>query len=160
MRPIVVSTHVSRSPDEVFAFLDVLANHMQFTDHMLVEWSFSGPPSGIGAAARARAATSGKQWVDITVTESVPPARTVEETIGANGKRRTRGTYSLVATGGGTDIGFKLEYLEAPLSERILAPAIRGYMRRVNGTAMRRLAGLFEEPRAEATPGDGASTVA
>ena len=160
MRAIAVSAHVSRSPDEVFSFLDVLANHVQFTDHMLVDWSFSGPASGVGALARARAATSGNQWMDVSVIESVPATRTVEETVGAKGKRRTRGTYSLVERDGGTDVSFELEYLEAPLSERILAPAIRRYTRRMNTTAMRRLAALLEEPRAGAAAEGGASTLA
>ena len=140
MKPIFVSVRVDRPRDEVFAFLDVLANHVQFTDHMLIDWSFDGPVAGVGGKARERANMPGEHWMDTEVLESVPPIRTVEETVGANGKRRTRGTYTLEELpGGATDIHFQLEYLEAPGPERLAAPLIRAYMKRANAKAMRRL---------------------
>jgi hypothetical protein len=46
MKPISVSVRVDRPREDVFAFLDVLADHAQFTDHMLVDWSFDGPAAG------------------------------------------------------------------------------------------------------------------
>jgi hypothetical protein len=140
MKPISVSVRVDRPREEVFAFLDVLANHVQFTDHMLIDWSFDGPVAGVGGKARERANMPGEHWMETEVLESVPPIRTVEETVGANGRRRTRGTYTLEELPGGTDIHFQLEYLEAPRSERLAAPLIRAYMKRANAKAMRRLA--------------------
>jgi hypothetical protein len=140
MKPISVSVRVDRPREEVFAFLDVLANHVQFTDHMLIDWSFDGPAAGVGGKARERANMPGERWMETEVLESVPPVRTVEETVGANGKRRTRGTYTLEELpGGATEIHFQLEYLEAPGSERLAAPLIRAYMKRANAKAMRRL---------------------
>jgi hypothetical protein len=118
----------------------VLANHEQFTDRMLVDWSVDGPAAGVGGKARMRANAPGEQWMEMEVVESVPPVRTVEETVGAHGKRRTRGTYTLdELPDGATDAHFQLEVLQAPLSERLAAPLIRAYMRRANGKAMRRL---------------------
>ena len=38
MKPINVSARVDRPREKVFAFLDVLPNHVGFTDHMLVDW--------------------------------------------------------------------------------------------------------------------------
>jgi hypothetical protein len=140
MKPICVSVRVDRPRGEVFAFLDVLANHVQFTDHMLIDWSFDGPIAGVGGKARVRANMPGEQWMETEVLESVPPIRTVEETVGVNGKRRTRGTYRLEELpGDATHIHFQLEYLEAPRSERLAAPLIRAYMKRANAKAMRRL---------------------
>jgi hypothetical protein len=140
MKPISVSVRVDRPREEVFAFLDVLANHVQFTDHMLIDWSFDGPAAGVGGKARERANMPGEQWMETEVLESVPPIRTVEETVGANGKRRTRGTYTLEELpGDATEIHFQLEYLETPGSERLAAPLIRAYMKRANAKAMRRL---------------------
>jgi hypothetical protein len=54
MKPVTVSITVPTGRDEVYGFLDVPANHEPFTNHMLVDWSYSGPPSGVGARARMR----------------------------------------------------------------------------------------------------------
>jgi hypothetical protein len=99
----------------------------------------------------------GEHWMETEVLESVPPIRTVEETVGANGKRRTRGTYTLEELpAGATEIHFQLEYLEAPGSERLAAPLIRAYMKRANAKAMRRLG----EALARSEPQMGASRAA
>ena len=92
MKPATVSVRIDRSREDVFSFLDALVNHPQFTDHMLVDWTVDGPAAGLGAKARLRANVPGNQWMEMEVVESVPPVQTVEETIGAHGKRRTRGT--------------------------------------------------------------------
>src|SRR3954452_21416963 len=39
VQPIVVTTSSAHPREEVFAFLDVMANHEPFTNHMLVDWS-------------------------------------------------------------------------------------------------------------------------
>jgi hypothetical protein len=142
MKPVIVSTKAAKPVAEVYAFLDVLANHELFNDHMLVDWKFSGPERGVGAKARARANTIGSQdWTDFEVVEAEPPSRIVEEGVGAGGKRHTRGTYRLEEPpDGGTQISFELEWLEASRAERLCPPLIRTFVRRTNGKAMRRLA--------------------
>jgi hypothetical protein len=141
MKPIEVSTRTDRPREEVFAFLDVLANHEPFTDHMLVDWSFDGPAAGVGARARVRANLPGpKDWVEMEVKEAEPPRRSVEESVGANGTRRTRGTYVLEEEpGGGTLISFTLEFLEIPRRERLVMPLLRAWLKRGNARAMERL---------------------
>ena len=141
MQPIVVSVSVDRPREEVFAFLDVLPNHVGFTDHMLVDWSFSGPPSGVGAKCRMRAALPGpKDWLELEVIESRAPVTTVEETVGAKGRRRTRGTYTLEELpGGGTVVRFELRWLQTSLLDRLVAPLTHRWLRRGNEGAMRRL---------------------
>jgi hypothetical protein len=42
MKPVTVSVTVPNDREEVYAFLDVLANHEPFTDHMMVDWTYSG----------------------------------------------------------------------------------------------------------------------
>jgi carbon monoxide dehydrogenase subunit G len=142
MKPVTVSTTVAKPVAEVYEFLDVLANHEGFLDHMLVDWRFSGPRRGVGAKARARANTIGSQdWTDLELVEAEPPSRIVEQGVGAGGKRHTRGTYGLEElSGGGTRISFELEWLEASKAERLCPPLIRAFVRRTNGKAMRRLA--------------------
>lgn len=141
MKPISVSVKVDRPRDEVFPFLDALANHEQFTDHMLVDWTYSGPAAGIGAKARMRANVPGpKDWIDMEVIAAQAPVTTVEESVGAKGRRRTRGTYTLEELpGGGTHVRFELAYVKMPLSERLMAPLLRAWLKRGNEKAMRRL---------------------
>jgi len=141
MKPITVSVRVDRPREEVFSFLDVLANHEAFTDHMLVDWTLSGQPAGVGARARMRAPLPGpKDWLELEVLESEAPVRTVEETVGAKGRRRTRGTYVLDALpGGGTLVRFELAFVEVPRRERLFAPLLRGWLARANAKAMERL---------------------
>lgn len=156
MKPITVSVRVDRPREEVYAFLDVLANHEPFTNHMLVDWSVSGPAAGVGARARMRANLPGPEdWVEMTVVDAQPAERIVEESVGAKGRRRTRGTYTLHALAdGGTDVRFELAYLEAPRAERLLAPLLRLWLARANATAMRRLGETLASHRPLATARD------
>jgi hypothetical protein len=141
MKPVIVSVDVPQSREQVFAYLDVLSNHEAFTDHMLIDWTCSGPASGVGAKARMRAKAPGKaQWIDMTAIASTPPESSVEESVGAGGRRRTRGTYTLSQLPhGGTAVQFRLDFLELPPAERLFLPLIRARLKRDNAKAMQRL---------------------
>jgi uncharacterized protein YndB with AHSA1/START domain len=145
MKPITVSTTVAKPVAEVYEHLDVLANHEAFTDHMLVDWSLSGPAKGVGSKARVRANAPGKkQWTEITVVDAEPPRRIVERSVGAGGRRMTQGTYELEPEGvDRTRVNFTFEYLEAPAPERIMAPLLRLWLRHGNQKAMDRLAEIL-----------------
>lgn len=146
MKPIIVSTSVARPREQVFDFLDLLANHAGFNDHMFTDWSFSGPERGVGAKARARVnAPASREWAEFEVIESERPVRTVEQGVSANGKRRTRGTYRLSEReDGGTDVSFELAWEQVPRSERLFPPLSRAFLRRALRKAMRRLAQQLE----------------
>ena len=74
------------------------------------------------------------------VVESRPSERIVERAIGAQGRRRTRGTYTLSdAPGGGTHVASKLAYESMPPRERLLSPLLRIWLQRGNQKAMDRL---------------------
>ena len=74
------------------------------------------------------------------VVESRRPERIVERTIGAGGRRRTRGTYTLTdAPGGGTHVQFELAFERIPLWERPLMLLLRPWLERGNRKAMGRL---------------------
>ena len=141
MKPIVVATTTDRPREEVYEFLDVLANHEPFTDHMLVDWTYEGPAAGVGAKARMRANLPGpKDWADMTVIDARAPETIVEQAVGAKGKRRTQGTFTLCERAdGGTDVQFQLEFLEIPASEKLVMPLLRGWLKRGNAKAMARL---------------------
>ena len=141
MKPIVVTTTLDRPRAEVYEFLDVLANHEPFTNHMLVDWSVDGPAAGVGAKARMRAKAPGpKQWIDMEVVAATPGTTITEEAVSAGGKRKTRGTYTLSdRPDGGTDVRFQLEYLAMPAGEKLMAPVLRAWLQRANAKAMERL---------------------
>jgi hypothetical protein len=146
VKPVTVSTRVVRPRSEVFEHLDVLANHESFLDHFLVDWSFEGPAHGVGARARARTDAPGREdWTEFEVVSAEPGREIVEEGVGAAGKRRTRGTYRLrERPGGGTEIEFELEWVEASRAERLASPLTRAFIKRTNSKAMQRLATILD----------------
>jgi carbon monoxide dehydrogenase subunit G len=140
--PITVSIDVPQPRADVFDFLDVMANHEPFTDHMLVDWSYSGPPRGIGSKAHVHSKVGGrKEPIDIEVVDAQVPARIVERNISAKGRRVGNGTYELAELpGGGTRVTFTYSWQQAPLVDRALGPIVRSVLRRGNERAMQRLA--------------------
>jgi carbon monoxide dehydrogenase subunit G len=142
MRPVRTSIDVKNPPEEVYDFLDVMANHEPFTDHMLQSWMSSGPDRGIGAGARVQASAAGlTAEMEIEVVAAQRPSKIVERNIGAGGKRVANGTYTLEPLpSGGTRITFEYAWQQAPLSERLASPLVRGILRRGNERSMQRLA--------------------
>jgi hypothetical protein len=147
MKPVTATVTVPQPREEVFDFLDVLANHERFTDHFLVDWEASGPTAGVGARAHMRIKSPGlNDWLDMTVISAERPSTTTEESIGAGGKRRTRGTYTLEEIpDGGTRINFELAWLEAPLAERLITPITRSVVGRANERSLRRLVDVLAD---------------
>jgi carbon monoxide dehydrogenase subunit G len=142
MKPVDVTIEVPYPPEEVYDFLDVMANHEPFTNHMLRDWEYSGPDRGVGSKARVKAVAAGRtDTVDIEVVSAERPKKIVERNVGAGGRRVANGTYVLDATpSGGTRIVFEYAWQRAPLSERLASPLVRAVLRRGNQRAMRRLA--------------------
>ncbi|MFN8217672.1 MAG: SRPBCC family protein [Solirubrobacterales bacterium] len=147
MDPVTVSVRVARPREEVFDFIDVLANHESYLDHMFDKWTFSGPARGVGARARARVHAPGSNEIaEFEVVESERPTRTVEAGVSAGGRRRTRGTYTLTELpGGGTEISFELSWEQAPRLERLIPALNRAFLRRALGKGMKRLAKQLDE---------------
>jgi hypothetical protein len=140
MKPISVTVQVPYPREQVYEFLAVSANHEPFNRHMLTDWSFSGPPAGVGSKTHATAILGGrKDPVDIEVIDDSAPYRIVERNVGAGGKRVATGTYSLTEAGSGTTVTFEYAWISAPLPERITAALVRRVMRRALETSMREL---------------------
>jgi hypothetical protein len=132
MQPVTVSTTVDRPREEVFAFLDELGNHEAFTDHFLKDWTVLG-------ADRARFRAQ-REVLELEVVGRRVPEGTVERTVGAGGRRVTRGTYHLTEEGPArTGVRFELAFERVPRRERLVAPLVRAWLRRVNQRAMDRL---------------------
>jgi carbon monoxide dehydrogenase subunit G len=151
MKPVDVTIEVPNPTDEVFDFLDVMANHEPFTNHMLRDWEYSGPDRGIGSKARVKVSVGRRtETVDIEVVSADRPNTIVEQNVGAGGRRIARGTYTLVQLpSGGTRIAFEYAWQKAPLSERLAAPLVRAFLRRGNELAMTRLAEQLASRHAE-----------
>src|SRR3954447_13553101 len=140
--PVTVSIDVPQRRSEVYAFLDVMANHESFTDHMLADWKLSGPPTGIGARATVTAKAGGiSDTAEFEVIE-VEDGRMIRERNWANkGRRVGTGTYVLSdLPDGGTHVEFTYAFERLPGRERPLVPLMRAILRRGNQRAMTRLA--------------------
>jgi hypothetical protein len=139
--PVTVSVDVPQRRADVFAFLDVMANHESFTDHMLTDWQLSGPPTGIGSKARVTTKAGGMtDHADIEVIEADPGRMIRERNVGANGRRVATGTYVLSdLPDGGTHVEFTFAFEQVPARERLLVPLMRSMLRKGNARAMERL---------------------
>lgn len=142
MKPVHVSTEVPFPREEVFDFLDVMANHEPFTNHVMRDWEYSGPDRGVGSKARVKVTAGGRtDTVDVEVVSAQRPVNIVEQNVGAGGRRVANGTYTLDALeSGATRINFEYSWQRAPLSERLLAPVVGSMLRKANERAMERLA--------------------
>lgn len=142
LKPVTVSIDVDHDIEDVFAFLDVMANHEPFNDHLMTDWELSGPERGVGSKARVRTRALGMtDAVDIEVIEAQAPTTIVERNVAAKAGRTGEGTYTLSRLdGGGTRITFEYRWIVTPVLDRITKPIARAYIRRNNTTSMRRLA--------------------
>jgi uncharacterized protein YndB with AHSA1/START domain len=141
-KPVTVTVDVPQERPRVYDFLDVMANHEPFTDHLLRDWELSGPDRGVGSKARVHVRALGvSDVVDIEVVEAEAPARIVERNVAAKAGRTAQGTYTLAdLPDGGTRISFEYRWIVTPLADKLTAPLSRAFIRRANETAMRRLA--------------------
>lgn len=153
MDPVSVSVTISRPAEEVFEYLADVANHAEFCDHFLVDWRLTREDSygrGAGAAFRVKAPLNRFPWANVAVTEIERPRLIVEK--GRTGKFnriRTMGVYELEpVAGNATRVTFTFESEPGNLADRLgESLGARGWMRRKNARAMRRLRSILEEGR-------------
>src|SRR3712207_5888793 len=140
--PVTVSIDVPQPRPDVYAFLDVMANHESFTDHLLTNWEVSGPPTGVGAKASVIAKAGGMSDPATFEVVEVEPDRMIRERNWASkGKRVATGTYVLSdLPDGGTHIEFTFAFEQVPAREKPLVPLMRRMIRKGNERSMQRLA--------------------
>jgi uncharacterized protein YndB with AHSA1/START domain len=141
-KPVTVSVDVPLPRDEVYAYLDVMANHESFTDHLMRDWELSGPERGVGSKARVHTKALGiSDVVDIEVVDAEAPVRIVERNVAQKAGRTGQGTYTLEPRpDGGTHVAFEYRWLVTPLVDKVTSPLARSFIRKANQTAMERLA--------------------
>jgi len=149
--PVTVSIVVSAPREQVFDYLQDIANHSEFSDHYLVDWHLTRIDSvGRGAGARFRIKAPGRarfNWGDVTFAEVERPYRIVEVgRAGKNNRIRTLGVYALSpATAGATRVEFTLQTVPATFSDRLLEwLGARRWTKRKIERAMRRLRAIIE----------------
>src|SRR3954470_19981980 len=150
-QPVTVSVDVPQPRAAVYDYLDVMANHEAFTDHMLVNWRVSGPATGIGSKANVTSKVGGlSDEAEIEVFEIDQGRMIRERSIAAKGKRIAHGTYTLSdLPDGGTHIEFEFALQKVPAMERPLVPLMRKMVRKGNERAMERLAALLADGQAQ-----------
>ncbi len=145
-----MSTIISAPREQVFDYLQDIANHEEFTDHYLVDWHLTRIDSvgrGAGARFRVKAPRNRFSWADATFVEVERPHLIVEAgRTGKNNRIRTLGTYELAQGASGTTrVRFTLETMPATLADRLQeALGARGWFKRKNARAMRRLRAIIE----------------
>jgi uncharacterized protein YndB with AHSA1/START domain len=148
--PVSSSIVVSAPREQVFDYLQDIANHVEFTDHYLVDWHLTRIDSvGRGAGARFRVNAPGNRfsWADVTFSEVERPHRIVEVgRTGKNNRIRTLGVYELApAPAGATRVRFTLQTIPATLPDRLMEGlGGHSWLRRKNHRAMRRLRDILE----------------
>jgi uncharacterized protein YndB with AHSA1/START domain len=150
MDPLTVSVLIDAPREQVFDYLEDLANHSEFTDHYLVDWHLTRADSvgrGAGARFRVKAPRNRFSWADVTFTEVDRPHRIVEVGRSGKGNRiRSLGVYELSpAPAGSTRVQFTYESEPGALSDRIMESfGGKGWLKRKNTRAMRRLRSIIE----------------
>jgi uncharacterized protein YndB with AHSA1/START domain len=150
MDPVSVSIVISAPREQVFDYLQDLANHSEFTDHYLVDWHLTRADSvGLGAGARFRVKAPRNRfaWADVTFAEVDRPHKIVEVGRAGKGNRvRSLGEYELSAASAGTTrVRFTYETEPSTLSDRIMESlGGRGWLKRKNTKALRRLRSIIE----------------
>jgi uncharacterized protein YndB with AHSA1/START domain len=145
--PVKVSVEIARPRQQVFDYVDVLANHEAWRKNLYKDWRFEGPKRGVGAIARATPdAPTSNERIEIKVVASRAPEEIVEEIESAHGKRQTTETYRFTEVGEGrTRIELEVAWGTVPKSERIAPFVSRAFMARAQGKSLKLLAAQLEK---------------
>ncbi len=168
MGPVTVSTVISAPPEEVFDYLQDIANHPEFTDHYLLDWHLTRIDSvgrGAGARFRVEAPANRFSWAEVTFAEVERPHLLVEKgRAGKSNRIRTWRPTSSLPSAGERRRASASRCRPCRRPSRIASWRASGcadWLRRKNQRALRRLRAILEEGAAPGAPArrsvDGAS---
>ncbi|HMJ35244.1 MAG TPA: SRPBCC family protein [Baekduia sp.] len=165
MDPVEVEVTIARPRREVFAYLQDVANHAEFSDHYLVRWHLTREDTlgeGAGARFKLKARFTRYAWADVTFVEVQEPRLIVERGRGGKYNRiLNRGVYELEEVHGGasTRVTYTFETKPKLFSDRFQeSMGRRGWYKRKSRKALRRMQAILEEGRdrgARVTLADG-----
>ena len=151
MDPFTVTATVGRPREEVFEYLADIANHAEFTDHFLKDFRLTREQSygrGAGARYRVNMPLNRFPWADTTIVEFDPPYRLVEQgRAGKYNRIKVSTEYRLLEGAGDTTrVELTSETEPALVTDRLLEKlGARGWLRRQNRRALRRLQSILED---------------
>jgi uncharacterized protein YndB with AHSA1/START domain len=145
--PVKVSVEVARPRQQVFDYVDVVANQEAWRKNLYKDWRFEGPKRGVGAIAWATTdAPTSNERIEFKVVASQAPEEIVGEIESAHGKRQTTETYRFTEVGEGrTRIELEFVWRKVPKSERIAPFVSRAFMARAQGKSLKLLAAQLEK---------------
>ena len=151
MDPFTVTATIARPREEVFEYLADIANHGEFTDHFLKDFRLTREQSygrGAGARYRVNMPLNRFPWADTTIVEFDPPYRLVEQgRAGKYNRIKVSTEYRLLEGAGDTTrVELTSETEPALVTDRLLEKlGARGWLRRQNRRALRRLQSILED---------------
>jgi uncharacterized protein YndB with AHSA1/START domain len=149
--PVTAETTIARPREEVFAYLEDIANHAEFTDHYLRDWRLTSEESvgrGAGARFKLKQRFNRFPWADVTFVEVQRPWRIVEAgRAGKFNRVRTLGVFELESAAGNTTrVRYTFETQPKLPTDRLLeALGARGWVKRGTRKALGRLRSILEE---------------
>ena len=153
MDPVTNSVLIDRPREAVFEYLADVANHLEFSDHYLRDFRLTREDTyGYGAGARFRLDIPGNRFgfAEFTVIEFDRPRRLVLAGRASKYNRtRMLWEYELEDEHGGTEVRLTTETVPGLLSDRLAEGLFltRGWFKRNQGKALRRLRSIVEEGR-------------
>jgi uncharacterized protein YndB with AHSA1/START domain len=143
--PIKISIRVPLPPEQVFDYLDQIANRADFYGDLVTDWEFPGPERGVGSRAGATSFVGGiRSRIEVEVIESRRPHRIVARNRHDNPVRVSQCAYTLgPLLDGGTHIDYEFAWVEMPLFERLLSPLSHAVRQRAETESMSRLAEIL-----------------
>jgi uncharacterized membrane protein len=150
--PVSVSITVGRPREQVFDYLEDIANHLEFTDHFVDDFHVTREDTvgrGAGARFRVKAPLQRFGWLGVQLIEVERPWRIVEAGRGGKYNRiRTLVTYTLEpGPDDTTHVELTVETVPAKPTDKLLevVTGFRGWTRRKNRRALRRLRSILED---------------
>jgi len=154
MRPFTAHVTIDAPRERVFDYLADIANHGAFSDHYLKDCRLERLESrGVGASAAYRIAFGRALWGETVITELDAPHRIVlEGQAGRLGRVKTRAVYTLTQQGREmTEVEYEASATPGAGIDRLRnALGGRAWLKLQSRRALRRLAGLLEQPPAPA----------
>jgi hypothetical protein len=140
MAPIVESVEISRSPDDVFAYLDQLDRHGEWQQAIVSSGDITPGPIRVGTRATDVRRVPGGMKTKVTyeITDYDPPRRVSFQ--GTNGPVRVAGTVTVEALDGGarSKVTLQLDFrgkgigaLFAPMARRQAVTMVPGDQQRL-----------------------------